>query len=144
MTPDIFDAPPLSKEDSLLSDLYASTGRPLDDLPYTEEFDQLHGAFCRKYPGKSQRDVMERLFRLRKGGFLARKGQALSNAIAIDEGDVNLLENLVRKYAGTLGQRDRLPYTPEFDKVRDEFNRATAGKPLDAHALWRLIARIAK
>ena len=144
MTPDPFNAPPLSSEDSLLMELYEQVGRPLDDLPYTEEFDRLYEAFCQKCPGRTKYDVVERLFRLRKAGVLTRLGHGLSGPVSVADEDVSALEPLVRKYAGTLGQRDRLPYTAEFDRLVEEFNRRSASKPLDAHAVWRLVARVAK
>ena len=54
-----------------------------------------------------------------------------------------LLEQLVVEHAGTLGQRDRLPYTEAFDRLLESFNAGT-GSSLNAHDLWRLIARLAK
>ena len=54
-----------------------------------------------------------------------------------------LLEALVIEHAGSLGQRDRLPYTEGFDRLAERFNAQT-GSSLGARDLWRLIARLAK
>jgi hypothetical protein len=50
---------------------------------------------------------------------------------------------MVRSSVGTLGQRDQLPFTPEFDRLVEAFNQRT-GKSLSPHDVWRLIAKIAK
>jgi len=54
-----------------------------------------------------------------------------------------LLIGLVVEAAGSLGQRDRLPYTEAFDLLAGDFAGRT-GLNLTRHDLWRLIARLAK
>ena len=39
--------------------------------------------------------------------------------------------------------RDQLPYTDQFDDLRDRFNAATDGD-LDRHDVWRLLLRVSK
>ena len=42
-----------------------------------------------------------------------------------------------------IGKRDRLPYTAQFDRLVDEFNK-TQARPLSPHLVWRLVATLAK
>jgi len=66
-----WELPALSPEDERLIDAYRRTGRPADDLPYTEEFDQM----CRELGTDDQaakHEVFRRLMRLRKQGRLPR------------------------------------------------------------------------
>jgi hypothetical protein len=73
--PDNFtwEAPPLSSEDEALANMYREVGRPLDDLPYTEDFKRLVRALGRD---PSSDDVCHllwlRLLKLRKMGRLPR------------------------------------------------------------------------
>ena len=54
-----------------------------------------------------------------------------------------MLRQLVIDAAGSLGQRDQLPYTPGFDDLNAQFNAGT-GRSLAPHDLWCLIAKLAK
>jgi hypothetical protein len=144
MNKDIFRIRAPSTSDKRLMELYAQAGRSLDDLPYTEEFDELCESFRKDFPDWDQGGILQRLFSLRKAGMLQRGAATVTSPLSIAEDEVALLEQLVRKYAGGLGQRDRLPYSPEFDRSVQEFNSARVGAPLGQHAVWRLVARIAK
>jgi hypothetical protein len=42
-----------------------------------------------------------------------------------------------------IGKRDRLPYTPRFDQLVDEFNQGLERR-LSPHLVWRLVATLAK
>lgn len=68
-----------SDEDHFLVSEYLHVKHPLDDLAYTEEFEGLARRFATKF-GKSdnidtRRDVLRRLFNLRKNGQLPRLGR---------------------------------------------------------------------
>ncbi|MGD9791682.1 MAG: hypothetical protein AB7Q00_13775 [Phycisphaerales bacterium] len=68
--------------------------------------------------------------------------------IRVTEQEESLVRDLIAKHTGQegrsgVGKRDRLPYSPEFDALRDEFVR-TSGRDISDHDLWRLIAKLAK
>lgn len=60
----------------LLGDLYGRTSKTLDDLPYTEEFENLYTAFVAR-SGKimTRHDVWRALTNLRKASKLGRKAR---------------------------------------------------------------------
>ncbi len=118
---------------------YETVGRTLDALPYTDDFERL----CQLAGVDDRREALHSLQRLRKAGRLPRLGRAPDHPPRIDASNEQLLEQLVAEHAGTLGQRDRLPYTEAFDRLLESFNART-GTSLNAHDLWRLIARLAK
>ncbi len=66
----------------------------------------------------------------------------------VTEQEESLVRDLIAKHTGMegksgVGRRDRLPYSPEFDALRDDFVR-TSGRDISDHDLWRLIAKLAK
>lgn len=141
---DLFsDAPPLSKEDAALVAAYQKSQRTLDDLPYTEEFEQLYAEVGGEGSGRSRREVFRRLHNLRKAAMLPRLGRAATPPIKVSEGEEGILESIVIERLGTLGQRDQLPYHDEFDHILGDFNTKTR-RELTPHDLWRLLAKIAK
>lgn len=129
--------------DRALVDAYAEGGRTLDDLPYTHEFERLYTSVNADALGLSRRDVFHRLHNLRKAGKLARLGRAPTSGVKLEPDEEALLVGLVEQFVGTLGQRDRLPFTTDFDILSEQFNART-GRKLDQHAVWRLIAKLAK
>lgn len=137
-------AKPLSKEDQLLVNLYKQIGIPLDSLPYTTGFERLFKDVQKKFPERTKKDVIQRLFRLRKAARLPRMGAALSDCTKPNVEDAGLLVVILKEFLGTLGKRDRLPYTNDFDKLVDLFNKKRAGESLDPHAVWRLVCHVAK
>ena len=64
--------PPLSAEDEKLVEAYVHAGRPLDDLPYTREFEALCRAIEVPVKRESMHAVFKRLLTLRKQGRLPR------------------------------------------------------------------------
>lgn len=128
--------------DAALIGAYERERRTLDDLPYTLEFASLF-ASVKEATGLDERGVFHRLHNLRKAGRLPRLGRAATAPPRIDEREEALLSSLVVEAAGTLGQRDRLPYTPEFESLVARFNAET-GRRLEPHTVWRLVARLAK
>ncbi|MEM9373388.1 MAG: acetylxylan esterase [Planctomycetota bacterium] len=129
----------LGDREAALIEAYRATGRTLDALPYTDAFDRLLAACGHDNP----RDALHTLQRLRKAGRLPRLGRTTETPPRIDAEQQALIESLVVEHAGSLGQRDRLPYSDAFDRVLEAFNER-AGASISAHDLWRLIARIAK
>ncbi|MEM8835001.1 MAG: hypothetical protein AAGD00_04180 [Planctomycetota bacterium] len=132
---------PHDEHDRNLLALYEAAERTLDDLPYTPEFERLYADIS---TDESEGDVLRRLQRLRKAGKLPRLGRRGSTpAIHLTPEEESTLRALVEEKVESLGQRDRLPYTADFDAVLLAFNEQTQ-RTLDHHTLWRLIARIAK
>lgn len=129
--------------DSALIGAYAAAGRTLDDLPYTPEFDRILEAAGAAGSARRAREVFHRLHNLRKAGKLPRLGRAASKPPAIVPEEEAWLADAVIQTVGTLGQRDQLPYTPEFDGIVERFNART-GRDLTPHDIWRLVAKLAK
>jgi hypothetical protein len=76
----IWDAPPLPPEDQRLLEAYSKTGRPVDDLAYTQEFEGLIAALGVPATLDSKHFVYQRLLRLRKAGRLPRLGRSSTEA----------------------------------------------------------------
>lgn len=133
-------APGPSPDEALIV-AYQSTGRTLDDLPYTDDFARLY----RSLGGRcgSEREVFHRLHNLRKAGKLPKLGKPETRPPRITPEEEQILERLVVEAAGTLGQRDKLPFTAQMDGVVERFNGET-GKSLGPHEVWRLVAKLAK
>lgn len=125
--------------EAALVEAYRAAGRTLDALPYTEEFERL----CAAAGIDDRRAALHTLQRLRKAGRLPRLGRAADHPAKIDAAHELLLGSLVEEHAGSMGQRDRLPYSDAFDRVLERFNEQT-GSALSPRDLWRLIARLAK
>lgn len=125
----------------LLIQLYVETARTADDLPYTPQFEKLYSAYiARQNPKPTHQEVWRHLLNLRKAGKLPRLGEARSESPQIaPEAEQTLRELLGRE----IGKRDRLPYSPRFDKLVDDFNK-TQARPLSPHLVWRLTAKLAK
>src|SRR5262249_38884350 len=132
---------PAQESDDRLIAAYTGAGRTLDDLPYTEDFERLFAAAGEG--GGSPRAIFHRLHNLRKAGKLPKLGRPATKPPRIDPGDEAALSGLVVGAVGSLGQRDQLPYTPEFDRLVEVFNQRT-GRNLTPHDIWRLVAKLAK
>ncbi|MEM1329037.1 MAG: acetylxylan esterase [Planctomycetota bacterium] len=132
-----------SNADRDLIEAYEAVGRTLDDLPYTREFETVLERIAAGESGRSPREVLRRLQNLRKAGRLPKAGPPGSKPVKVEPEDEQRLEALVIEEAGSLGQRDGLPYTPAFDRVVERFNDGS-GRSLDPHSVWRLVARMAK
>jgi catechol 2,3-dioxygenase-like lactoylglutathione lyase family enzyme len=133
------DAP--IKQEALIR-LYVQIGRTADDLPYTPHFEKLFASYAAEYAdGKpTRRQTWRHLLTLRKGGDLPKLGAAPTPPPEVDAEAIALLKSLLGPH---IGRRDRLPYTPEFDRIVDEFN-ARQAKPISPHLIWRVVARLAK
>lgn len=133
----------METSETALIDAYVRAGRTLDDLPYTSQFESIFGALGGDGAVRSRRDILHKLLNLRKAGRLPRLGPAPGKPTQISPDDELHLRSLVDHYAGSLGHRDRLAYTPEFDTLTERFNDET-GHNLSPHDVWRLVARLAK
>lgn len=143
--PMLFDPMPPADQ-RVLCEAYASVGRTLDDLPYTEDFERLltaaEGDASRGNEARSE--LLHRLHNLRKASRLPKLGRAQSGSPPrVDADQEQLLVRLVEAEVGRLSLRDRLPYTPAFDRIVERFN-AGAGVNLSPHSLWRVVAKLAK
>jgi hypothetical protein len=139
----IREVPPLPPEDERLVSAYTQLGRPVDDLPYTAEFEEMVHSLREHGDQRDESEVLRRLLRLRKAARLPRLGRLTSPTLRAAPEDVELVERLLREELGTLGSRDQLPYTERFDRLLHRYN-SQAMVPLDKHHFWRLIARVSK
>ena len=119
---------------------YERIGRPVDDLPYTPELREICARLGRE---GDERAVLDELMRIRKQGKLPTAREKPKGRVKLDAEQERVLSDMVVEAAGSMGKRDRLPHTPEFDVLLARFN-ASCGQSLDAHDLWRLVARLAK
>ena len=138
---------PINDDETLIS-VYQKQGRTLDDLPYTDDFEtiyrSLYGPGGRDAPAAmTKAQLFHRLQNLRKAGKLPRLGRAASPPPRIEPDEEVQLIRRVEQEIGQLSKRDQLVYQPTFDAVLDDFNRST-GRSLSPHALWRIIAKLAK
>lgn len=123
---------------------YVRTGRTLDDLPYTHDWQiLLEHINAAKASTQEQREYFHRLVSLRKAGGLPRLGRSDSTAIKVTSEDEAYITSAVIEAVGTLGARDRLLFTPAFDSLAQGFNAAT-GRGLSPYEVWRLVAKICK
>lgn len=129
------------ERDAALVAAYERAGRTLDDLPYTDEFEALYAEVSAA--GFDRRGAFHRLHTLRKAGRLPRLGRVATRPTRVEPEEEAALLELVVAEAGSVGQRDQLPFTEGFDRVLAAFNART-GRDLRPHDLWRLIARLAK
>jgi cephalosporin-C deacetylase-like acetyl esterase len=142
----LFDTGPGTvASDEALIEAYQRAGRTLDALPYSEAFERLY-AEVRETLGEgapSRHDAFHRLHNLRKRGALPRLGRTPVSLPKISSEDEALLTEMVVQAVGSMGARDRLPYSPEFETLVERFNTQT-GHTLRHEDAWRLIARLAK
>lgn len=133
------------ESDAALIRAYESAGRTLDALPYSDAFEtlykQLQGELRDDTP--TRRDAFHRLHNLRKRSALPKLGRTPVSLPKISPEDEALLSSLVVEAVGSMGARDRLPFTPEFEALVERFNHE-AGHTLRHEDAWRLIARLAK
>ena len=143
MSDSLFGEVSRDAQDQTIVDAYEAVGTTLDALPYTDAFEKLMARVKLTDAEAEHRAVFHRLHNLRKAGKLPRMGRAGSSPPVLDYEHEQLLIGLVAGEAGSLGQRDQLPYTEGFDRVAGTFARQT-GLNLSRHDLWRVIAKLAK
>jgi len=83
----------LTEDDRRLIDAYAHVGLPVDDLAYTEDFDELvalvHGIKEQEVPLDLKHRAFRRLLNLRKRGRLPRLVRSSSSSDSTDTTDAN-------------------------------------------------------
>ena len=126
----------------VLCTIYEKTGRTADDLPYTPHFESLYKAYADHFGTihPTRQEVWRHLLNIRKRGKLPKLGEARSKPPQVTDEALKQLRAMV---GADIGKRDRLPYTPRFDQLVDEFNK-TQPRPLSPHLVWRLVATLAK
>jgi hypothetical protein len=133
----------VAKKETLVR-LYEKLGRTADDLPYTPHFESLYEPYVAHYaePKPSRAEVWRHLLNLRKAGNLPKLGEAKSKPPELPAEARQRLRDVL---GDDIGKRDRLPYTPRFDQIVDEFNKTLPrAQRLSPHLMWRLIATLAK
>jgi hypothetical protein len=128
-----------TKADRLVVKKYESTGRTLDDLPYTPDFESLFEEMRRSGLVSDRQSLFKWLHSLRKEGKLPRLGRAGEPLPQITHRDWNELHQLVTAAVGHLENRDSLVYSARFDALAEEFVRRT-GRTMSQHDVWRLVA----
>jgi hypothetical protein len=141
-------APGPARQDQQLLDAYWLVGVPADALPYSKHFDALLRKLDltpKDVDDDQRRELFARLLRLRKSGQAPPIPSfgPFQGLPELSDSDVQALASLVTKHAGSLGQRDRLAYTAQFDELRREFEVATSHRVTNEE-LWRLVLRRAK
>lgn len=136
---------PLSQDDARLKKVYATTGAPVDELPYSPEIDKLLFLLGRETTDENRHLIFHRLLNLRKSGKIKSKARfgPIRGLPVLSEAEIQTLSNLVTLHAGSIGKRDRLPYTPAYELVKSQFEQQT-GRQYENSELWRLILRRAK
>ena len=132
----------VSVKKELLISLYEKTARTADDLPYTPHFETLYKSYLSGLgePKPTRGEVWRHLLNLRKAGKLPKLGEAKSKPPEVTPEARDALRKVLGQDAG---KRDRLPYTPRFDAIVDQFNKQQKQK-LSPHLVWRLVATLAK
>ena len=125
-----------------LAEIYRRIGRTADDLPYTPQFEALYVAYSELFGEQrpARREVWRHLLTQRKKAALPKLGKAKSTPPPIKPEERQLLIELI---GHQMGKRDRLPYTPEFDAIVNDFNK-TQTRKMSPHLVWRLVATLAK
>ena len=123
-----------------IGDLLRECKLARDALPYTEEFSKLKEAFWdRSFKKLSDAEFWQAIANVAKKGGIRGKAKVHETPQLTDE-QREMLRNLLR---GSLGQRDRLPYTDRFEKMVSRFN-GISGLSLIPRQVWLAILNIAK
>jgi catechol 2,3-dioxygenase-like lactoylglutathione lyase family enzyme len=122
--------------------VYEKVGRTADDLPYTPHFETLYADYAAGFPDArpGRAEVWRHLLNLRKGSKLPKLGESRSPAPEVSAEDRARLREML---GDAIGKRDRLPYSPRFEQLVNDFNR-TQTRALSPHLVWRLVATLAK
>jgi predicted transcriptional regulator len=115
-------ASPLALEEQKLVSAYETRGKPLDLLPYSEEFDEIIRDLEMEPTEENKRLVFHRLLNLRKTARLPRTSNVIGTIgelVPLSSGDQELLAAYDR-----IGRPvDALPYTTEFDQLINELGK---------------------
>jgi predicted AAA+ superfamily ATPase len=115
---------------------------PRDALPYTDEFAVLKRSIEKETGHKwKDSDCWQAISSIAKGGGVkgARRKVAPRTPTLSHEQQLEVL----RLLPDGIGNRDSLPYTPEFEEVHRRFNHLTRTN-LTSHEFWRGVSRVSK
>jgi hypothetical protein len=116
-------APPLPPEDQQLLTVYERIGRPLDLLPYTEDFEKLIRELGKNPTDEEREKVYRRLLYLRKTARLPRPTSIIgvgTESMPLSAAD----QELVSAYQLIGSSLNSLPYTPDFERLLEELGKA--------------------
>lgn len=111
-----------------------------DALPYSDEFELHFAEFAKMADGDMTRHQFWRSLSsaAKKGGCKGKKRGEPAPFLGRQEEDA-----LRVLFAGHLGERDSLPYTSNFDSLRQQFNQST-GLSLSDREFWRAVCSVCK
>lgn len=119
--------------------LLKSTKEPRDKLPYTEEFDRLHKAYCEQADKISKHDLIQEFFNLaKKGGFAGRASERETPDLTIPQA-VFIGKRLGRR----LPARGSLVYTDDLSNLCADFN-TEFGTTMNLADFWLVVDGLAK
>lgn len=129
-----------ARSDGAIRDILKATSLSRDALPYSDEFEQHFAEYC-KASGISH--TRQRFWRAissaaKKGGWKGKKRGEPAPPLAHQQED-----ELRQLLAGRLGERDSLPYSPDFDTLRHKYNQLT-NLSLSERAFWRVLCSVCK
>jgi hypothetical protein len=118
-----------------LQELYNSAGVARDELPYTQQFEDLWQGFQdRTFKNADREQVFAAIIKYVRSSSNAA-GQVEASTITDDQ--VKQLKAILSRH---LVGGKILPYSDSFEAARAEFNKA-AGTDLNEQAFWRAILR---
>ena len=136
------------EEKNVVEKLLSATSTPRDALPYTNEFDDLFASFKKSTERKLQKYEFWRML-----SSVAKSGKGKVNPGAgkerkrkrVSSPDLSIEQQLeiLRQFPEGIGGRDRLPYTPEFEKLHNQFIKLS-GLSLNRNEYWLSILAVAK
>ncbi|MGL4595697.1 MAG: AAA family ATPase [Thermoguttaceae bacterium] len=114
---------------------------PRDSLPYHPKFDELYHAYLKEdFSELSEDEYWQLLLRVGKKGNARQSDSASLPAVPASEAEKYWIRHVLKD---SLGKRDRLPYTKDFDDVYDQFREHT-NREISKNDFWRLLSTIAK
>lgn len=125
----------------MAEELLSCSSIPRDSLPYHEKFEDLYTQY--KSSGLPQLDKHEfwlLLLVIGKKGGVKQKNKVRLPSIVLTIEDAFEIQRLCPE---SIGSRDRIPYTTEFNEMYKRFKEHT-DKKLTRNEFWRSISRIAK
>jgi hypothetical protein len=135
-----------AEDDRRLIAAYVRAAVTLDAIPYSSAMDEILRYLAR--PSGDARTVLDRLTYLRKSGRLPQLGRDRTLVVSLDRmTDVHFewLTNWVRVKLGSIGRRDQLPYSDDFDVLFEEFVKQFPDmRDINKNEVWLAVARRAK
>jgi predicted AAA+ superfamily ATPase len=129
------------EEKKIVRSLLSSTSTPRDALPYTDEFESLFNSFLRSSGRKVEKNQFWRMLSdiAKSGGGQKQKRKRVPSPKLSIEQKLEIL----RQFPEGIGGRDRLPYTPEFERLHRQYKKLT-GLNLSENDYWLGVSSVAK